>query len=150
MIRFRLNGKPVEVDAPAETPALWVIREDFALTGTKFGCGVALCGACTIHVNGSTVRSCVTPIRELENQDVLTIEGLGANELHAVQKAWIAESVPQCGYCQSGQILAAVSLLRKKPKPTDDEIDHVMAASLCRCGTYQRVRAAIHRVAGSQ
>src|SRR5262249_27863493 len=130
-----------------ETPLLWVLREELGLTGTKYGCGMALCGACTVHVDGQAVRSCVTPVREVEAKSITTIEGLGAGGLHPLQKAWIEENAPQCGYCQSGQIMSAAALLRAKPKPTDEDIDAVMSANVCRCGAYQRIRAAIHRAA---
>jgi aerobic-type carbon monoxide dehydrogenase small subunit (CoxS/CutS family) len=147
MVTFLVNGVSRSVDVPGDVPLLWVLREELGLTGTKYGCGVALCGACTVHVDDSPVRSCVTPVGEIAGKRVLTIEGLGATALHEVQKAWIAENVPQCGYCQSGQILSAVALLRKKPRPTGEDIDAVMDANLCRCGTYPRIRRAIARAA---
>lgn len=147
MVSFFVNGVSRSVDVPEDVPLLWVLREELGLTGTKYGCGVALCGACTVHVDDSPVRSCVTPVGEIAGKRVLTIEGLGATALHEVQKAWIAENVPQCGYCQSGQILSAVALLRKKPRPTGEDIDAVMDANLCRCGTYPRIRRAIARAA---
>jgi len=147
MIGFKVNGAQRSVDVPPETPLLWVIREELGLTGTKYGCGMALCGACTVHVGGEAVRSCVTPVGEVEGKAVVTIEGLGAGGLHPLQTAWIEENVPQCGYCQSGQIMSAAVLLRKKPKPTDEDIDAVMSANICRCGVYQRIRKAIHRAA---
>jgi aerobic-type carbon monoxide dehydrogenase small subunit (CoxS/CutS family) len=144
MVKLTVNGKPVELDIDPETPLLWAIRDTLGLTGTKFGCGAALCGACTVHVDGVAVRSCVTRVAELEGTAVTTIEGLGGE--HPLQLAWIAESVPQCGYCQSGQIMSAFALLAANPKPTDADIDSVMAANLCRCGTYPRIRRAIKRV----
>jgi isoquinoline 1-oxidoreductase alpha subunit len=147
MITFLVNGVSRAVDVPEDVPLLWVLREELGLTGTKFGCGIALCGACTVHVDDSPVRSCVTPVGEVAGKRVLTIEGLGATALHEVQKAWIAENVPQCGYCQSGQILSAVALIRRKPRPTDDDIDAVLDANLCRCGTYPRIRRAVARAA---
>jgi isoquinoline 1-oxidoreductase alpha subunit len=143
-----VNGKQREIDVDPETPLLWVLREELELTGTKYGCGIALCGACTVHVDGQPVRACVTRVSEVSGKAIVTIEGIGEGGLHPVQAAWLAENVPQCGYCQSGQIMSAVALLRAKPKPTDDDIDAVMSANLCRCGTYQRIRAAIHRAAG--
>src|SRR5262245_16611719 len=149
MIQLVVNGKPQMVDAPADTPLLWVIRESLGLTGTKFGCGMALCGACTVHVDGQPLRSCSTPVSFAAGKSITTIEGIGANGLHAVQQAWIAEDVPQCGYCQSGQIMSAVALLAKTPAPTDADIDQAMAGNICRCGTYQRIRAAIHRAAAA-
>ena len=149
MVRFRVNGEAVSVDATPETPLLWVIREKLNLTGTKFGCGIAACGACTVHVDGQAVRSCVMPVSAVANQTITTIESLGtAEKPHPLQAAWIAEQVPQCGYCQSGMLMAAAALLDRKPNPSDAEIDAAMT-NLCRCGTYQRVRAAIHRAAAS-
>lgn len=148
MIVLRVNGKQREIDVDPETPLLWVLREELELTGTKYGCGIALCGACTVHVDGQPVRACVTRVSEVAGKAIVTIEGIGEGGLHPVQAAWLAENVPQCGYCQSGQIMSAVALLRAKPRPTDDDIDAVMSANLCRCGTYQRIRAAIHRAAG--
>jgi aerobic-type carbon monoxide dehydrogenase small subunit (CoxS/CutS family) len=145
MIRFVVNGKPQTVEAPPDTPLLWVIREGLGLTGTKFGCGMALCGACTVHLDGRPLRSCVTPVSAVAGKRVTTIEGISERGLHAVQQAWIAEEVPQCGYCQSGQIMAAVALLVQNPSPTDADIDQAMAGHICRCGTYQRIRAAIHK-----
>jgi isoquinoline 1-oxidoreductase subunit alpha len=149
MIQLVVNGKPQTVDTPADTPLLWVIRESLGLTGTKFGCGMALCGACTVHVDSQPLRSCSTPVSFAAGKSITTIEGIGANGLHAVQQAWIAEDVPQCGYCQSGQIMSAVALLAKTPAPTDADIDQAMAGNICRCGTYQRIRAAIHRAAAA-
>jgi isoquinoline 1-oxidoreductase alpha subunit len=145
--RLSVNGKTVEIDADPAMPLLWVLREELRLTGTKFGCGMSLCGACTIHLDGEAVRSCVTPLSAAAGKSVTTIEGLSPNLSHAVQRAWIAEEVPQCGYCQSGQIMSAVVLLREKPEPTDADIDDAMAGNICRCGTYQRIRTAIHRAA---
>jgi len=146
MVAIKVNGTTHQVDAPADTPLLWVIREHLELTGTKYGCGIAQCGACTVHVDGQPTRACMTPLGAVANAEILTIEGLSKDRSHAVQKAWIAEQVPQCGFCQSGQILAAVALLQKTPKPTDAQIDAAMT-NVCRCGTYQRIRKAIHRVA---
>jgi isoquinoline 1-oxidoreductase alpha subunit len=147
MITLQVNGKKQEVDAAPETPLLWVLRDHLGLTGTKFGCGMALCGACTVHVDGEPVRSCVTRVREVDGKTVTTIEGLGGGDLHPLQQAWIQENVPQCGYCQAGQIMQAAALLRAKPRPTDTEIDAAMSGNLCRCGTYPRIRAAIHAAA---
>jgi isoquinoline 1-oxidoreductase alpha subunit len=148
LMKIRCNGTTTAVDAPADTPLLWVIREELALTGTKYGCGKALCGACTVLVDGKARRSCVTAAGDVVDHEITTIEGLAAGDvLHAVQQAWIEENVPQCGYCQSGQILAAVALLSKQPAPTDDDIDAVMSATMCRCGTYPRIRKAIVRAA---
>lgn len=148
MISFKVNGKRYELDVPVDMPLLWVIRENLGLTGTKYGCGKALCGACTVHVNGNAVRSCVTPVSSVMGKDVITIEGLSSDSTHPVQRAWIAEDVPQCGYCHSGQIMSAVALLTANPEPTDEDIDQAMSANICRCGTYQRIRKAIHRAAG--
>jgi len=145
-ISFTVNGRPRTVTDDPDTPLLWVLRETLGLTGTKFGCGIAQCGACTVHIGGTATRSCVTPVSAVAGKRVTTIEGLSANRTHRVQKAWIAEDVPQCGYCQSGQIMAATALLASKPQPTDAEIDDAMS-NICRCGTYQRIRAAIHRAA---
>ena len=147
MITLALNGKKQGVDASPDTPLLWVLRDHLGLTGTKYGCGVAQCGACTVHVDGVATRSCVTPIASVAGKKVTTIEGLSRDGNHPLQKAWIAEQVPQCGYCQSGQIMAAAALLAKKPRPSDADIDQAMAGNVCRCGTYQRIRAAIHRAA---
>ena len=146
MISVNVNGKQQSVDVNPTTPLLWVLRENIGLTGTKFGCGLGQCGACTVHVDGKVVRSCQTPISAAAGKAVLTIEGLSADSSHPLQKAWIAEQVPQCGYCQSGQIMAAAALLAKTPHPTDDDIDTNMT-NICRCGTYQRIRRAIHRAA---
>ncbi len=155
MIELVVNGTPRAVDVAPDTPLLWVLRETLGLTGTKFGCGMALCGACTVHLDGRPLRSCVTPVSAVAGQAVTTIEGIGegsggaagGGRLHPVQQAWIAEEVPQCGYCQSGQIMAAVALLAERPAPTDADIDRALAGHICRCGTYQRIRAAIHRAA---
>jgi aerobic-type carbon monoxide dehydrogenase small subunit (CoxS/CutS family) len=146
---FTLNGKSTTVNVDPQMPLLWVLRDTLDLTGTKFGCGMALCGACTVHINGEAARSCIIPVSSVQGKKVTTIEGLSADGSHPVQKAWIAEDVPQCGYCQSGQIMSAVALLAKKPKPTDGDIDDAMSGNICRCGTYQRIRRAIHRAAGS-
>ncbi len=148
MISFKVNGKKYELDVPVETPLLWVIRENLGLMGTKYGCGKALCGACTVHVNGNAVRSCVTPVSAVMGKEVVTIEGLSPDSAHPVQRAWIAEDVPQCGFCHSGQIMSAVALLAANPKPSDEDIDEAMSGNICRCGTYQRIRKAIHRAAG--
>jgi aerobic-type carbon monoxide dehydrogenase small subunit (CoxS/CutS family) len=142
-----VNGRKQAVDVDPETPLLWVLRDTMGLTGTKFGCGIALCGACTVLLDGEAVRSCQLPAREAVGRGVVTIEGLAARGDHPLQKAWVAEQVPQCGYCQSGQILAAAALLAKKRNPTDAEIDAAMDGILCRCGTYNRIRRAIHRAA---
>lgn len=148
-MKITVNGTPHEVDASGDTPLLWVLRDHLDLTGTKFGCGLAQCGACSVHVDGRVVRSCVTPISMLEGARVTTIEGLEEDGLHAVQKAWMDHAVPQCGYCQSGQIMAAAALLASVPDPSDDDIDAAMSGNLCRCGTYPRIRAAIKALAGS-
>jgi isoquinoline 1-oxidoreductase subunit alpha len=149
MARFTLNGKSHEVDVEPNTPLLWVLREQIGLTGTKYGCGIAQCGACTVHVNGEAVRACTTPVSEAEGKQVTTIEGLAQNGvLHKVQKAWIDHDVPQCGYCQSGMIMAVAALLRQKPKPTDADINEQIT-NICRCGTFQQVREAIHAAAAS-
>lgn len=143
-----VNGVKHEVQADPDTPLLWVIRDLVGLTGTKYGCGMALCGACTVHINDQPVRSCSTPVSSIRaTQKITTIEGLSPDTSHPVQQAWIAEQVPQCGYCQSGQIMSAVALLRVNPSPSDSDIDNAMAGNLCRCGTYPRIRKAIHRAA---
>jgi len=147
MIRLKVNQKDCVVDVSPDTPLLWVLREALGLTGTKFGCGMALCGACTVHLNGEAVRSCVTPVSRAAGKEVVTIEGLSSGVGRALQQAWIAEDVPQCGYCQSGQIMAAAILLRENPNPTNTDIDDGMAGNICRCGTYQRIRRAIHLAA---
>jgi isoquinoline 1-oxidoreductase alpha subunit len=144
-MKLDVNGKQHEVDVPADMPLLWVLRDVIGLTGTKFGCGMAQCGACTVQVDGAPIRSCVTPAAALAGKKITTIEGLSADVTHPVQRAWIEGDVVQCGYCQSGQVLAAASLLAQKPKPTDAEIDAAMSGNICRCGTYQRIRAAVHR-----
>jgi isoquinoline 1-oxidoreductase subunit alpha len=147
MVNLTINGKAHKVDVDPSTPLLWVIREQVGLTGTKYGCGIAMCGACTVHVNGAPVRSCAMPVSEAVGKRITTIEGLASGKtLHKVQKAWIAHEVPQCGYCQSGMIMAAAALLQQKPKPTDADIDAAMT-NICRCGTFQEVRAAIHAAA---
>jgi aerobic-type carbon monoxide dehydrogenase small subunit (CoxS/CutS family) len=145
---FELNGKAQSVDVSPDTPLLWVLRDSLGLTGTKFGCGMALCGACTVHIDGEPTRSCVTAVSDVAGKKVTTIEGISTDRSNPVQQAWIAEEVPQCGYCQSGQIMSAVALLARKPKPTDADIDAAMSGNICRCGTYQRIRRAIHRAAG--
>jgi isoquinoline 1-oxidoreductase subunit alpha len=147
-MKLNVNGVEHEVDAPEDMPLLWVLRDKLGLTGTKYGCGEAQCGACTVHLNGQAIRSCVTPIRRAKEGAVTTIEGLGKDGEHPLQREWKSLGVPQCGYCQAGQIMSAASLLAKKPKPTLDEIDASMNGNLCRCGTYCRVRAAIRRAAG--
>jgi len=150
MITFTINGKPVAVDVEAETPLLWVIRDEVGLTGTKFGCGIGLCGACTVHIDGRATRSCVTQVGAVEGRAVTTIEGLDPDGTHPVQVAWLDLQVPQCGYCQSGQIMQVVTLLKDFPNPTDQDIDSVMAGNLCRCVTYTRIRAAIKQIAAHQ
>ena len=147
MISFTLNGEERSIDVAPDTPLLWVIRETIGLTGTKFGCGIAQCGACTVHVDGMTRRSCVTPISTVEGSDIVTIEGLSGAESDAIKAAWAEIDVPQCGYCQSGQIMSAVNLLQNLPKPTDADIDGAMAGNICRCATYHRIRLAIHDAA---
>lgn len=146
MTAFRINGKEVAVDAAPDTPLLWVLRESVGLTGTKFSCGIGQCGACTVHLDGEAVRSCLVSLGDLEGKQVTTIEGLSESGDHPVQQAWIAEQVPQCGYCQSGQIMAVVAFLKENPKPTDADIDANLT-NICRCGTYVRIRSAIHRAA---
>jgi isoquinoline 1-oxidoreductase alpha subunit len=152
-ITLRVNGSEQKVSASPQTPLLWVLRDTLELTGTKFGCGAGLCGACTVHVEGSPVRSCSTPVSQIAGKNVTTIEGIGASALkvlgQALQAAWIAEEVPQCGYCQTGQIMAAAALLAKTPQPSDDQITAAMKGNLCRCGTYERIRKAIHRASGN-
>ena len=146
-ITFTLNGTSQTVDVVPEMPLLWVLRDVIGLTGTKFGCGMSLCGACTVHLDGQPVRSCSTPVTSVAGKRVVTIEGLSANGTHPVQRAWMEVDVPQCGYCQSGQVMSAAALLARKPKPTDADIDEAMRGNLCRCGTYQSVRAAVQRAA---
>ena len=147
MVSLTINGATHNVDADDDTPLLWVLRDHLALTGTKYGCGMALCGACTVHVDGAAVRSCVLPLAALKGRSVTTIEGVSKDRSHAVQRAWIELDVPQCGYCQSGQIMSAVALLRAHPNPSDADIDDALAGNICRCGTYVRIRKAIHRAA---
>jgi len=146
-MELKVNGKTVNVDLPSDTPILWALRDELNLTGTKYGCGMALCGACTIHLDGTPIRACITPISMAEGRNVTTIEGLQSSVAQAVQAAWTELSVPQCGYCQSGQIMAATALLETNKKPTDSQIDEAMSGNICRCGTYPRIRAAIHGVA---
>ena len=147
MTKLNVNGKDTEIDVDPDMPLLWVLRDTLGLTGTKFGCGVALCGACTVHLDGQPIRSCVTPVSAIGSKAVTTIEGLSPDRSHPVQRAWIELDVPQCGYCQSGQIMSAAALLAHTAEPSDAEIDTAMSGNLCRCGTYQRIRAAIHRAA---
>jgi aerobic-type carbon monoxide dehydrogenase small subunit (CoxS/CutS family) len=147
MAALNVNGKSLEANVDPQTPLLWVLRDTLGMTGTKYGCGAALCGACTVHVDGEPVRSCRTPASAVGSRKVTTIEGLSSDRSHPVQKAWIELDVPQCGYCQSGQIMSAVALLAHNPQPTDADIDAAMSGNICRCGTYQRIRAAIHRAA---
>ena len=147
MIKLSVNGKDTEVDVDPDTPLLWVLRDTLGLTGTKFGCGMALCGACTVHLDGQPIRSCVTPVSAIGSKAVTTIEGLSPDRSHPVQKAWVELDVPQCGYCQSGQIMSAAALLAHTAEPSDADIDTAMSGNLCRCGTYQRIRAAIRRAA---
>jgi len=142
-----VNGQSKTVDVPADTPLLWVLRDVLDMKGTKFGCGIAQCGACTVHINGSATRSCITPISTAANKAVTTVEGLSADGTHPVQRAWVQTDVPQCGYCQAGQMMSAAALLAKTPKPTDAQIDSAMNGNLCRCGTYLRIRKAIHLAA---
>jgi len=146
-MQLTINGKPTTVDGPPDMPLLWALRDLVGLTGTKFGCGTALCGACTVHIDGAPVRACVTPIASVAAKRVTTIEGLAPDRSHPIQQAWIAEDVPQCGYCQSGQIMTAAALLAKTANPTDADIDEAMRNNICRCGTYQSIRRAIHLAA---
>lgn len=147
-VRLRVNGSDHTLDVDPEMPLLWVVRDVLGLTGTKYGCGQALCGACSVHLDGEVVRACVTPVRRADGKAVTTIEGLSADGGHPLQKAWIEHAVPQCGFCQAGQIMTAAALLAKRPKPTDQEIDESMGGNICRCGTYLRIRAAIKKAAG--
>jgi isoquinoline 1-oxidoreductase alpha subunit len=149
MVRLKVNGVERSFDGDPAMPLLWFLRDELALTGTKFGCGMSLCGACTVHLNGKAVRSCVTPMRLTEGAEVVTIEGLSADGTHPVQRAWMQIDVPQCGYCQSGQIMSAVALLNANRDPSDEQIDEAMSGNICRCGTYQRIRAAIKAAAGA-
>jgi len=144
---FQINGRTVHVQAEPDTPLLWVIRDEIGLTGTKFGCGLALCGACTVHLDGTPIRSCQTPVSFVAGKKVATIESLSHDNSHPLQKAWIAHDVPQCGYCQSGQLMSAAALLKKNPHPSDTDIDEAMSGNICRCGTYERIRAAIKTAA---
>jgi isoquinoline 1-oxidoreductase subunit alpha len=147
MIRFKVNGVERTYEGDAEMPLLWYVRDLLGLTGTKFGCGMAMCGACTVHKNGEAIRSCMTPVGSVAGAEIVTIEGLAGNNLHPVQRAWMQTNVPQCGYCQSGQIMQAAALFNKNRRPTDQEIDQAMSGNICRCGTYQRIRAAIKAAA---
>jgi len=147
MVKLTVNGKAEEVDVAEDTPLLWVLRDTLGLTGTKYGCGMSLCGACTVHIDGAPARSCILPINAVAGKSITTIEGLSADRSHPVQKAWMEIDVPQCGYCQSGQIMSAAALLAKNAKPNDADIDTAMAGNICRCGTYPRIRKAIHRAA---
>jgi len=149
-IKLRINGEERHVDVDPEMPLLWVLRDVLGLTGTKYGCGEALCGACSVHLDGHVVRSCVTPVRRAANVEVVTIEGLSSDGSHPLQKAWVELGVPQCGFCQAGQLMSAAALLAKHPKPSDEQIDQSMAGNLCRCGTYPRIRAAIKKAAGEK
>jgi len=149
-MKLRVNGEPHDVDVPGDMPLLWVLRDVLGLTGTKFGCGMAQCGACTVHVGDRAARSCVMPVSAVGDEAVTTIEGLSPDGAHPVQQAWVEEDVVQCGYCQPGQIMAAAALLKAKAKPTDEDIDHALSGNVCRCGTYGRIRAAVHRAAGER
>jgi isoquinoline 1-oxidoreductase subunit alpha len=149
VIQFKVNGVEREFDGDREMPLLWYLRDILGLTGTKFGCGMALCGACTVHQNGEAIRSCVTAVKDVAGAEIITIEGISEAGLHPVQKAWVECNVPQCGYCQAGQIMQAIALLKTKPKPTDVDIDESMAGNICRCGAYQRIRAAIKAASAS-
>ena len=150
MIQFKLNGETVQTDSPPDTPLLWVIRDELKLKGTKFGCGIALCGACTVHIDGAAIRSCITPVSIIENTSVTTIEGLDSKEGNALQSAWVEEQVPQCGYCQSGQIMQAADLLANNPNPSDADIDSAMDGNLCRCMAYVRIKKAIKTAANGE
>ena len=147
---FEVNGRRHDLDVSPEMPLLWVLRENLGLTGTKFGCGLGQCGACTVHIDGAAVRSCTTTAKAAAGKAITTIEGLSPASTHVLQQAWVAEQVPQCGYCQSGQLMSAAALLTKTPRPTDAQIDTAMSGNICRCGTYQRIRRAIHRAAGAE
>jgi isoquinoline 1-oxidoreductase subunit alpha len=147
LMTLTVNGRRHQVDVEPDTPLLWVLRDSIGLTGTKYGCGIAACGACTVHLGGRPIRSCVTPVSAAGSSAITTVEGLSPDVTHRVQRAWIAEEVPQCGYCQSGQIMSAAALLASNPRPSDDDIDAAMAGNMCRCGTYDRIRRAIHRAA---
>lgn len=144
MYTLTINGSKHKVDTDPDTPLLWVLRENVGLTGTKYSCGIGQCGACTVHINGKAVRSCTLPVSQVGGKSITTIEGISQNKTHPVQEAWLSESVSQCGYCQPGQIMSAIALLSEFPKPTDDQIDKIMSGNLCRCGTYSRIRKAIH------
>ena len=146
-MKLSVNGRNVDTDAAADTPILWVLRDHLGMTGTKFGCGMALCGACTVHLDGAPIRSCVTPLAAAEGRRITTIEGLSPDRSHALQRAWLELDVPQCGYCQSGQLMSAAALIAANPAPSDVEIDAAMSGNICRCGTYPRIRKAIHRAA---
>jgi isoquinoline 1-oxidoreductase alpha subunit len=151
MTSVTVNGRPQRIDLPGDTPLLWALRDHLGLTGTKFGCGMALCGACTVHVDGQPARACITPLAAVANKKVVTVEAVGADRVgRAVQAAWVDLGVPQCGYCQAGQVMAATALLRQNPKPTDADIDQAMSGNICRCGTYTRIRAAIKQAAAQQ
>lgn len=150
MVTLRINGETVNVDVPEDMPILWTLRDVLQKTGTKFGCGRGLCGACTVHLDGQPIRSCITPVSVAKGRDITTIEGLSEDGNHPVQQAWQEHNVPQCGYCQSGQIMSAVALLKQNPNPSDKDIDSYMSGNICRCGTYQRIRAAIHTAAKNQ
>lgn len=147
MPSFTVNGRPVDVDAPDDMPLLWVLRDLLGLTGTKYGCGIGVCGSCTVHVDGEPARSCSTRVGSVEGGTVRTVEGLDPEGRHALQRAWLEHNVPQCGYCQAGQLMSAASLLERNADPSDADIDQALSANLCRCGTYQRIRAAVHRAA---
>ena len=147
MVKMKVNGVERSFDGDPEMPLLWYLRDELGLTGSKFGCGMGLCGACTVHLDGAAIRSCITPVKSLAGKHITTIEGLAANASHPLQKAWMEHAVPQCGYCQSGQIMQAAALLKDTPTPTDEQIDDGMQGNICRCGTYQRIRAAIHDAA---
>jgi isoquinoline 1-oxidoreductase alpha subunit len=146
-MKLNVNGRELDTDAAADTPILWVLRDHLGMTGTKFGCGMALCGACTVHLDGAPIRSCVTPLAAAEGRRITTVEGLSPDRGHALQRAWLELDVPQCGYCQSGQLMSAAALLASNPAPTDADIDAAMSGNICRCGTYPRIRKAVHRAA---